>query len=371
MSWTDKLFGKREKKQDTHAPGVPTFASPPYDVSFQMEMAKAIEAEKVPAGTLLWIALPLRKNTLYEPCFGVYVDPATYDKLKQASAIQLGFGRGDIPAPFQWVVRIQDPDNTAKTMEFMSEQLPLDDLALVKLQHFLGNMKIFYLYYVSATQSNYVYLSIPSVLKQHIPSLCPELQAKSSPPLAPQAGKASEASDRPSSATRRKKDVRTQQSQLSTARRPIGGVEVGDAYVKCPDGTNINLGDIRDVSAPRILIGVDPSLLPGTIRTGEGPGAAVLIKHVPGVGGRPQDKLVPVSDFDQADEIVKEIQQARKRYKSTKVGGQPSQGRIVVGECENCHRPLRVKAHGVKREMHLTCKCGHVNIIHVPDELLK
>ncbi len=55
---------------------VANFFRPEYDLSFQIEMAKAVRAEKVPAGTLLWIGLPFKANTIYEPCFGVYVDPA-------------------------------------------------------------------------------------------------------------------------------------------------------------------------------------------------------------------------------------------------------------------------------------------------------
>ena len=44
----------------------------------------------------------------------------------------------------------------------------------------------------------------------------------------------------------------------------------------------------------------------------------------------------------------------------------PSSNRIVVGECEVCHKPIRVKAHAVRTEMRLTCKCGHVNTIKKP-----
>jgi len=47
-----------------------------------------------------------------------------------------------------------------------------------------------------------------------------------------------------------------------------------------------------------------------------------------------------------------------------------TESRIVIGECETCHRPLRVKAHAVKSTMRLTCKCGHANIVHVPETLV-
>ena len=38
--------------------------------------------------------------------------------------------------------------------------------------------------------------------------------------------------------------------------------------------------------------------------------------------------------------------------------------RVVVGTCEACNRPLRVKRRGVRTAMRLTCKCGHLNIVH-------
>lgn len=319
---------------------VANFFRPEYDLSFQIEMAKAVRAEKVPAGTLLWIGLPFKANTIYEPCFGVYVDPATHNKLNRASTFQLGFRRGDASAPVQWLVRVQDPDNPASTMDFTSEHVLLDDLALAKLRHFLENMQIVYIYYVSATQSNYVYMDIPAILKQQIPSLCPELYANS--PL-PQARKTVEATAHPSPNI-----------------RLIGDVEVSDTHVKCSDGLLIGLEDIRKVSAAKGVIGVDPNLVRNMA------GGVVAIECF--VGGIFKVILIPAGNFDQAKEIVEEIQRARKMYKAS---AESTQGRVVVGECENCHRPLRVKAHAVTREMHLTCKCGHVNTIHVPETLLK
>ena len=37
--------------------------------------------------------------------------------------------------------------------------------------------------------------------------------------------------------------------------------------------------------------------------------------------------------------------------------------RVKVGSCEKCGRDLRVKPWGVRPEMHLTCKCGHMNTV--------
>ena len=39
--------------------------------------------------------------------------------------------------------------------------------------------------------------------------------------------------------------------------------------------------------------------------------------------------------------------------------------RPVVGACEVCSRPLRVKRRGIRPTMRLTCKCGHMNVVHV------
>jgi len=37
--------------------------------------------------------------------------------------------------------------------------------------------------------------------------------------------------------------------------------------------------------------------------------------------------------------------------------------KVVVGTCEACNRPLRMKRRGVRTAMRLTCKCGHLNIV--------
>ena len=37
--------------------------------------------------------------------------------------------------------------------------------------------------------------------------------------------------------------------------------------------------------------------------------------------------------------------------------------RVIVGTCEACKRPLRVKSSALSTEMRLTCKCGHLNLV--------
>lgn len=45
-----------------------------------------------------------------------------------------------------------------------------------------------------------------------------------------------------------------------------------------------------------------------------------------------------------------------------------SSGKVVVGECVSCHRPLKVKASAVRSVMHLTCKCGERTLIQKVEE---
>lgn len=45
--------------------------------------------------------------------------------------------------------------------------------------------------------------------------------------------------------------------------------------------------------------------------------------------------------------------------------------RIVVGNCAQCGREMRVREHGIKETMHLTCKCGAQNLINPPLEIVE
>lgn len=143
---------------------------------------------------------------------------------------------------------------------------------------------------------------------------------------------------------------------------PDGSLVLDGKSVICPDGQRIPLEDLRDVSAPRILIGVDPSLQPGAVRSGDLSGAAVVIKYQhQGIKGPPLIKLVPVASFAEADEVVLRIQHARQ---SIRAGA--GTAKAIVGRCELCGRELRVKASAVRPSMTLTCKCGHLNHVQGP-----
>ncbi|MFC1902495.1 hypothetical protein ACFLX4_00285 [Chloroflexota bacterium] len=44
--------------------------------------------------------------------------------------------------------------------------------------------------------------------------------------------------------------------------------------------------------------------------------------------------------------------------------------RIDIGSCSNCRRTLRVKLRGLRENMRLTCKCGHINTFVINEETL-
>ncbi len=91
---------------------------------------------------------------------------------------QLGAGWQDGTGLFQWLLRVQDPDDSLTTIESMSEPIPLDPLIVARLQHWQREVEVFYFYYVTPTRSNYVYLQIPPAVKQAIHQLHPELMVQ-------------------------------------------------------------------------------------------------------------------------------------------------------------------------------------------------
>jgi hypothetical protein len=44
--------------------------------------------------------------------------------------------------------------------------------------------------------------------------------------------------------------------------------------------------------------------------------------------------------------------------------------RINIGSCSSCGRTLRMKPRGLRQNMHITCKCGHINDIIVDEATL-
>ncbi|MHC4062683.1 MAG: hypothetical protein ACYSR6_13930 [Planctomycetota bacterium] len=149
--------------------------------------------------------------------------------------------------------------------------------------------------------------------------------------------------------------------------KPEGNLVITDSGVHCPDGTMISFSEMREVSAPKVLIGVDPRLASPQVESVEG--GVLLIEYCQGSGGhRPDEKLIRTCSRDQAERILGEIQAARKVFRQRERGIEPGRERPVVGHCEKCGKPLRVRAHAVKGEMHLTCKCGQQNVITVHEK---
>jgi hypothetical protein len=63
---------------------------------------------------------------------------------------------------------------------------------------------------------------------------------------------------------------------------------------------------------------------------------------------------------------TEEAQRALDRYRAPRKLPKPPDEvveKVVVGTCEVCNQPLRVKRRGVSTAMSLTCKCGHLNML--------
>jgi hypothetical protein len=133
---------------------------------------------------------------------------------------------------------------------------------------------------------------------------------------------------------------------------------LADEGIPCSDGGRIPLERVCEVTAPRILLGVDAALAHGEIRSRAAAGPAVVVKYrQPGAKGPPAVELIPTPSFEAADRLVLEIQRARKALSSR------GAAKVVVGQCEKCGRDLRLGG-AVRVPPTLTCRCGHVS--HVP-----
>jgi hypothetical protein len=138
---------------------------------------------------------------------------------------------------------------------------------------------------------------------------------------------------------------------------PASVAEIDGDHLRCPDGAVIRISSIVDVSAPRVLIRVDPTV--DSVRNETGT-PVVLIRHgIDPNTNRPRETLVPMRDFDKADSLVHRIKTARRTQRGG-AGGDEGGGRTVVGHCESCGHALRVRGGAIRPEMTLTCRCGHV-----------
>jgi hypothetical protein len=43
---------------------------------------------------------------------------------------------------------------------------------------------------------------------------------------------------------------------------------------------------------------------------------------------------------------------------------------MSIGVCEACGKSLRMKPQGLRKNLRMTCKCGHLNLITIEDAIL-
>ncbi len=141
---------------------------------------------------------------------------------------------------------------------------------------------------------------------------------------------------------------------------------VTDSTVHCPDGETISISKIVSAKAPTTFIGTNPN---GEWQITQSSGGAVVILYDK-VGHWPKEKLIRTGSMQEAQEIVKQIQSARKTLKSPQKENKSGTARIEVGKCSKCGKSLCVRSHVIKHKMNLTCKCGHHNDVTVHDVLI-
>jgi hypothetical protein len=140
-----------------------------------------------------------------------------------------------------------------------------------------------------------------------------------------------------------------------------GTMRLSETSLEYADGIVIPLADIKEVSAPEVFIGHPNHPLTRAIQSELSAGHGVVyLVYVTKDGAA--TKVIPTVDRSAAVALAQQIKDAKA------AANKQTSDRVIVGECEQCHRPLRVKSHAVRAEMVLTCKCGQQNRVHVSTE---
>ena len=333
MGWLSKLLGKQAAPQESNAAENLSYTILKDAVTFKTEATNWIRSQQnTPLGTLMWFALPCGKNQYYQPCFGVYADPALFAKLDRAQSFNIAIGPTDSPSAFQWKIVVADPDNPGKSLSLVTVPLPIDETSVAKLQFLSEQARVYYLFYASNQASNFVWIEMYPEFSQQLRAFYLSLKKAST-------GAGS----------------RTSQDQASNMQ--VGAVQIGQDSIALADGTVIALSDIKEISAPQIVVGQPNNLLTRAIddelKKGHG---IVYILYVTKDGA--STKIIPTVDRSAAVTLAERLKNAKAS------GNRQVSDRIVVGECIKCHRKLRVRAHAVKPEMVLTCKCGQQNRVY-------
>ncbi len=335
MGWLNKFFGKEAAPQGSKAANNVSFVILQDAVAFMTEATNWIRAQNTPSGTLMWFVLPSEKNQCYQPCFGVLADPALFSKLDRAKSFDMALGPTDSPSTFQWEIVVADPDKPGKSFSLVTVPLRIDETSLAKLQFLSEQVRVHYLFYASKESSNFVWMEMRPEFNEQLHAVYSSLKTKPH-----EAG-----------------DVSDKGLAKNTQ---VGTLRLGEASIELADGTVIALTDIKEISAPEIVIGQSNHPLTSAINSElkEGHGVVYLL-YITKDGA--STKIIPTVDRSAAVALVKRIKDAKA------AANRQTSDRVIVGECTKCHRKLRVKAHALKTEMVLTCKCGQQNRVHTTD----
>jgi hypothetical protein len=354
MGSLNKFFGKKANSQELKAANNLSFIILRDAVTFKADATNWIRAQNTPPGTLMWFVLPCEKNQCYQPCFGVLADPALFGKLDRAKSFDIALGPTASPSTFQWKIIVADPDKPGNSFSLVTVPLLIDETSLAKLQFLSEQVRVHYLFYASLESSNFVYLEMHSEFNDHLRAVYHSLKNK---PTEAGGGSDRSLAKNPQTGTL----LLAGPSIGFLAMNPqIGTLLLGDTSIKFADGTIIPLADIKEISAPENIIGHPDHPLVKAIKSElkEGHGYVYLV-YITKDG--PLTTIIPTVDHSAAVALAERIKDAKA------AANKQTSDRVIVGECTRCHRKLRVKAHAVKTEMVLTCKCGQQNRVRVTD----
>lgn len=354
MGWFSNIF---RKKAESEKPNAITsdlnFVEGKDAVTLKSEVTNWIRTQNSPQGTLIWFVLPYEKNQCSQPCFGVLADPILYGKLDRTESFNIAFVPTDPSSSFQWHFGFEDPDNPGTTIKLVTDLLVVDKSSLEKLRYVAEHMRTHYLFYVSTEFSNFLYMEMfpefNEKLYQFYVSLRRALTERES---------AIEKKQPRNELSHLLVGPKTPRPTISRRDGQLGIPHISETSIELADGTIIRLSDIKEISDCGVVLGAPNHPLVRAINAEIEQGHSVVYLLFVSEN-RPSSVVIPVVDRPTAIAIAEQIKIAKdslKKQKST---------RVIVGECAECHRKLRIKEHAIKPKMVLTCKCGKQNVVHV------
>ena len=359
ISFWKKLFGEKEEliaKSDTI-----NFIKLQDAISFKPKVANWIRKQNSPLGNLFWFAVPSGKNQYYQPCFGIFTDSVLFDKLERAETFNLNCSINNIPLTFKWSVVFGDPDNSGNQITLNTNSIEVDEYSLAKLNYIAEHVQLHYFFYVSAESSNFVWMEMGPEFNEKLSQLYLSLKNK-------QADISNTLEEEHLKQESPVVHIGPKIPPLKLNNEHSEDIKVGDTSLTLEDGTIIQISDIKEVADGRQVIGASSHSIMRAINSEleKGHGVVYLLYVT---NNRPSTAIIPIENHSNTAVLIEQIKNARDFLKKKK--REVTKTKEEIGKCEKCGRTLRAKIGGLKEKMHITCKCGAISIINVPNVLLE